>query len=139
MGERTGGKTVKITIEIPDNAVKMFVDLVDALRTIAKTIEVETKDDIIQAAEQLKKTVEEEGAKKVKRNLDAFQKLAEEQKAAERPKYTLEQVRAKLADLQRQGKRAEVKALIQSFGVSKLSEVPADKYAELMAKAEEIQ
>ena len=129
---------MKITIEIPDNAVKMFVDLVDALRTIAKTVEVETKDDIIQAAEQLKKTVEEEGAKKVKRNLDAFQKLAEEQKAAERPKYTLEQVRAKLADLQRQGKRAEVKALIQSFGVSKLSEVPAEKYAELMAKAEEI-
>jgi len=130
---------MKITIEIPDHAVKMFMDMVDALRTIAKTVEVETKDDIIQAAEQLKKTVEEEGAKKVKRNLDAFQKLAEEQKDAERPKYTLEQVRAKLADLTRKGKRAEVKALIQSFGVSKLSEVPADKYAELMAKAEEIQ
>ena len=129
---------MKIIIQVPDNAVKMFMDLIDALRTIARTVEVETGNDIIQAAEQLKKTVEEEGAKKVKRNLDAFQKLAAEQKATERPKYTLEQVRAKLADLQRQGKRAEVKALIQSFGVSKLSEVPAEKYAELMAKAEEI-
>ena len=131
---------MRITIEIPDNAVKMFVDLVDALRTIAKTVEVETKNDgtvdaVIQEAEQLKK-------EKVKRNLDAFQKLAEEQKAAERttkPAYTLEQVRAKLADLTRKGKRAEVKALIQSFGASKLSEVPVEKYAELMAKAEEIQ
>lgn len=125
---------MRITIEIPDNAVEMFVDLVDALRTIAKTVEVETKDDIIQAAEQLKKTVEEEGAKKVKRNLDAFQKLADEMA----PKVTLEQVRAKLAELTRNGKREQVKALLNEFGANKLSEVPADKYAELMEKAAEI-
>jgi len=128
---------MRITIEIPDNAVKMFVDLVDALRTIAKTVEVETKDDgtvdaVIQEAEQLKK---EEGAKKVKRNLDAFQKLADEVA----PKVTLEQVRAKLAELTRNGKREQVKALLNEFGANKLSEVPAEKYAELMAKAEEIQ
>lgn len=127
---------MKITIEIPDNAVKMFVDLVDALRTIAKTIEVETKDDgtvdaVIQETEQLKK---EEGAKKVKRNLDAFQKLADDVA----PKVTLEQVRAKLAELTRNGKREQVKALLNEFGANKLSEVPADKYAELMEKAEEI-
>lgn len=121
---------MRITIEIPDNAVKMFVDLADALRTIAKTVEVETKDDIIQSAEQLKKTVEEEGAKKVKRNLDAFQKLADD--------VTLEQVRAKLAELTRNGKREQVKALLNEFGANKLSEVPADKYAELMEKAAEI-
>lgn len=119
---------MKITIEIPDHAAEMFVDLVDALRTIAKTVEVETKDDTIQATEQLKK---EEGAKKVKRNLDAFQKLADD--------VTLEQVRAKLAELTRNGKREQVKALLNEFGANKLSEVPADKYAELMAKAEEIQ
>ena len=127
---------MRITIEIPDNAVKMFVDLVDALRTIAKTVEVETKNDGKEEEEEAEKLYEKA------KQLDAFKTLAEELKAAERPAkpaYTLEQVRAKLADLQRQGKRAEVKALIQSFGVSKLSEVPADKYAELMAKAEEIQ
>src|SRR5690606_32676479 len=100
----------------------------DALRTIAKTVEVETKDDIIQAAEQLKKTVE--GAEKVKRNLDAFQKLADD--------VTLEQVRAKLAELTRNGKREQVKELLNEFGANKLSEVPADKYAELMEKAAEI-
>src|SRR5690606_36817727 len=121
---------MKITIEIPDHAVEMFVDLVDALRTIAKTVEVETKDDIIQSAEQLKKTVEEEGAKKVKHNLDAYQKLSDD--------VTLEQVRAKLAELTRNGKREQVKALLNEFGANKLSEVPADKYAELMEKAAEI-
>jgi len=125
---------MKIIIQIPDNAVRMLMDLVDALRTIAKTVEVETGNDIIQAAEQLKKTVEEEGAKKVKRNLDAFQKLAE----GVAPKVTLEQVRAKLAELTRNGKREQVKALLNEFGANKLSEVPAEKYAELMEKADEI-
>ena len=117
---------MKITIEIPDNAVEMFVDLVDALRTIAKTVEIETKDEgTVDGAIQ---EVEE------KRNLDAFQKLADENK----PKVTLEQVRAKLADLTRKGKRAEVKKLLEVYGANKLSEVPADKYAELMEKAAEI-
>lgn len=52
--------------------------------------------------------------------------------------YTLEEVRAKLAELQKAGKRAEVKALLTSFGVSKLSEIPASKYAVLMVKAGEL-
>ena len=117
---------MKIIIQIPDNAVKMFVDLADALRTIAKTVEVETKDEgtadgVIQEEE--------------KRNLDAFKALAEENK----PKVTLEQVRAKLADLTRKGKRAEVKKLLEVYGANKLSEVPPDKYSELMVRAEGIQ
>lgn len=52
--------------------------------------------------------------------------------------YTLEEVRAKLAGLQKAGKRAEVKELLSSFGVSKLSELPAARYADLMVKAGEI-
>lgn len=46
---------------------------------------------------------------------------------------TLEVVRAKLADLSKQGKGAEVKKLLSGYGVSKLTDLPADKYAELMA------
>jgi len=117
---------ITITIEAPDDAVKMFLDMAGALQTIAKTVTVTTEK---QVAKEIHKHTKQ---------LDAFKALAAEQKATERPKYTLEQVRAKLADLTRKGKRAEVKALIQSFGVSKLSEVPADKYAELMEKADEI-
>lgn len=52
--------------------------------------------------------------------------------------YTLEEVRAKLAQLQKAGKRAEVKELLGSFGVAKLSELPAEKYAVLMVKAGEL-
>lgn len=52
--------------------------------------------------------------------------------------YTLEEVRAKLAELQKAGKRAEVKELLGSFGVAKLSELPPAKYAVLMVKAGEL-
>ena len=52
--------------------------------------------------------------------------------------FTLEQVRAKLADLSRGGKQAEVKALLNKLGAKKLTEVPEDKYPELMQEAEAI-
>lgn len=56
--------------------------------------------------------------------------------AASPSEVTLEQVRAKLAALSQAGKAATVKELIAGFGVAKLTEVPADKYAELLAQAE---
>lgn len=49
---------------------------------------------------------------------------------------TLEQVRAKLAALSQAGKRDEVQALIAATGVTRLTEVAADKYAELLEKAD---
>lgn len=49
-------------------------------------------------------------------------------------KITLEQVRAKLAELTRAGK--PIKQLITKFGASKLSEIPAEKYAEVLKEAE---
>ena len=52
--------------------------------------------------------------------------------------YTLEQVREKLASLSRSGKRAEVKAIIEGCGVTKLTEIPEEKYAEVMKKAGEL-
>ncbi len=51
---------------------------------------------------------------------------------------TLEEVRAKLASLSQDGKQVEVKELITSFGAKKLSDVPAQKYSELLEKAEEL-
>lgn len=49
---------------------------------------------------------------------------------------TLEVVRAKLAALSQAGKAQSVKALIADYGVAKLTEIAADKYAEVLAKAE---
>lgn len=56
----------------------------------------------------------------------------------EEPGYTLVQVREKLAELQKSGKRAQVQELIVGFGVKKLTEIPEDKYSELMQKAGEL-
>ena len=52
--------------------------------------------------------------------------------------YSLEEVRGKLAELNRSGKRAQVQEIISSFGVKKLSEISEDKYAEVMKKAGEL-
>ncbi|MHB8061338.1 MAG: rRNA biogenesis protein rrp5 [Ruminiclostridium sp.] len=49
---------------------------------------------------------------------------------------TLEQVRAKLTALSHSGKQVQVKALITKFGASKLSDIPAEKYAEVLSEAE---
>lgn len=56
----------------------------------------------------------------------------------EEPSVSMEDVRAKLATLVKDGKQAAVKELLASFGASKLSDVPAERYGELMQKASEI-
>ena len=52
--------------------------------------------------------------------------------------YTLIEVRAKLADLNKAGKKAKVQELISSFGVERLSLIGEEHYAELMQKAGEL-
>jgi len=49
---------------------------------------------------------------------------------------TLVQVRARLAELSSEGKKDVIKKLISDLGVNKLTEVPEEKYAELMSAAE---
>ncbi|MGD6778438.1 rRNA biogenesis protein rrp5 [Sutcliffiella horikoshii] len=48
---------------------------------------------------------------------------------------TLEDVRAKLAALSQDGKQVQVKELITSFGAKKLSDIPVEKYPELLKEA----
>lgn len=53
------------------------------------------------------------------------------------PTYTLEQVRARLADLSRAGgKKDEVKALLEKYGAVRLTDIKPEDYASLMAEAE---
>ena len=56
----------------------------------------------------------------------------------EPPKIKLEDVRAVLADISRAGKTAEMKELLSRFGASKLSDIPEDKYPELLTEAKKI-
>ena len=59
----------------------------------------------------------------------------EEEKA---PKISLEDVRAVLAIKSRDGKTLEVRKLINTYGVTKLSDVPEEKYQELMARRQQL-
>ncbi|WP_139279136.1 hypothetical protein [Seinonella peptonophila] len=61
-----------------------------------------------------------------------------EQSKQEEKTFSLEEVRAKLIDLSRKGKREEVKGLIKQFDVQRLTDVPKTFLSELMRKAEEI-
>ena len=54
---------------------------------------------------------------------------------AEANTHTLEEVRATLAALNKAGKRAQVKALLQEFGTEKLTEVNPEDFPALMKKA----
>lgn len=68
----------------------------------------------------------------------ARERGTESQKEPGGKEYSLEEVRAKLAELNKSGKRAGVKALLAAFGAVKLTEVPAERYGELMEKAGEL-
>ncbi|MBU3128993.1 rRNA biogenesis protein rrp5 [Clostridium tagluense] len=51
---------------------------------------------------------------------------------------TLQEVRGTLARLSKNGKQEQVKALIKSFGATKLTEIPKEKYGELLSEANSI-
>ncbi len=46
------------------------------------------------------------------------------------------EVRSRLAEIAKSGKTEAVKALLRDFGAEKLTDVPAERYAELLAVAE---
>ena len=56
---------------------------------------------------------------------------------AEAP-VTIEQVRKVLAEKSQAGKQPEVKALINRYGVTRLTEIDPAKYSELIKQAEEL-
>ena len=82
--------------------------------------------------------VTEEKTEKQEETVSIPEPVMEEPIKDEPKKYTLVEVREKLSELQKAGKRDKVKELLNSFGASKLPEVPEDKYAELMEKAGEL-
>ena len=56
--------------------------------------------------------------------------------ASAEPRLTLEQVRAVLADKSRKGYTAEIRALLQKYGATKLSGIDPANYKALLADAE---
>ena len=95
----------------------------------------QTKEEV--KKDRVEKVTAEEIPPSTEVAADAKEK-AQDVEFTEEKTYTLEEVREKLSTLSRNGKRAEVKALIEGCGVSKLTEIPPEKYAEVMQKAGEL-
>ena len=111
--------TINITIQAPE-LVEAMNRLAEALNTgQIQPVQVETVIEKLEA--QSEKPVQ---AKK------------ETKSKTETTQITLEDVRVRLAQLSQGGKQAEVKNLIAATGATKLTEVPPDKYAQLLEQAE---
>ena len=111
------------------------------------TIKVEA-DELVQAIIQLTESMKpsvtaEPKAKRVKTEAPAPIEPAPTPEVVEAPAptepapaVTLVQVRARLAELSSEGKKEAIKKLMADLGVSKLTEVKEEQYAELMSAAE---
>lgn len=84
----------------------------------------------------------------LRRLADSIEALTEESHTEEIPvklkkasptKITFEDLRTVLAVITRQGKQDKVKQLITKYDATKLSDVPEDKYHELLEEARKIE
>ncbi|PPB10880.1 hypothetical protein [Brevibacillus laterosporus] len=119
---------ITVTISAPE--------LANAIQTLAQALSTGSTAEVIPFK------VPTESATDKKEKPTAERKAAKEEAkegGAEEQIVSLETVRAKLAALSKSGKQTEVKALIASFDASKLTNIPAERYGELLAKAEAIE
>lgn len=117
-------------------------DLSEAIKALASALVTRTPVEIPQPAQPVRSS---RAAKTTKTETAAAEVIPEtaaeiiHETVVETEKYyTLEQVREKLVGLSQTGKQLEVKELIASFGVQKLTDIPNEKYAEVMSKAESL-
>lgn len=122
---------IKINIDAPELANAIHA-LANALSV--KPGEVNFSQEVAATSEKPQK---EEAAKKEPEKQTAKEApKSESDKPA--PKITIEQVRSKLTALSQSGKQVQVKELIQSFGVNKLTDIPEDKFDEVLAASEKL-
>lgn len=97
------------------------------------------KEDVVKEEVANEEAAQGKEDGQVSKNIEAEQTGETEQAEttkeaeAEEPKYTLEEVRAKAAALQRAGSKDLVKSVITGSGASKLTEVDPSKYNWMMA------
>lgn len=109
---------------------KLALDVVTDLRSLAGSIET-----LVFALES-KQTDPAAPVDKKQSKENKEQKKSMQPPKAKLP--ALEDVRAKLAALSQDGKQVQVKDLITGFGVKKLSDIPVEKYPELLEEAEKL-
>lgn len=102
------------------------------------TVSVESLEELFQFAREMSalKCANLGGAVKKEEPTPEEEPAPAEEK--EKPNYTMADVRAKLSEISKAGKKDEVKALIASFGAEKLPEIKEDDFPEVMKKAGEL-
>lgn len=110
---------------------KQLLSVIEDIRRLADSLQ--SLCEVI-AEEKLEQTTVDEKSKVVED--ESTELLTNSTK--EKQIISLEEVRGVLAKKAQEGKQAEVRELIKTYGVSKLSEVDAKDYVELMKKAEEL-
>ena len=111
--------------EIAVDVVTAFTEQSENEKKIADTFQKEIKAIDVLLGEDAPKVIE------------AKTEVVEEPKKEEKL-VSLEDVRAVLANLSRNGKTKEVKALLQKYGADKLSAINKDDYPALLKDAEEL-
>lgn len=111
---------------------KAFKQIADGYRMIAEGYEMlaqEDSNDVKAPKKEVKKTAKAEASEQ--------QEAADmqDEKAAE---VTIEDIRAVMRAKNKEGKIEYCQAALKEFGAVKLSDVPAEKYPELMKKVEAI-
>ena len=111
--------------------IKQLLSVIENIRRLADSLQSLCE---VMAENKLEQTVVEERSEVVED--ESTELLTNSTK--EEQTITLEEVRGVLAKKAQEGKQVEVRELIKTYGVSKLSEVEAKHYVELMKKAEEL-
>lgn len=94
------------------------------------------KDPEPKAEDKPKRTRKAKAEPQPEPGIDEDIVVLDDEPAEDEPTFTLVEVRAKLAGLSQAGKQAQVKALIESFGAAKLTDIDPAKYAAVMKQAE---
>lgn len=110
--------------------IKLALDVVTDLRNLAGSIET------LVFALQSNQT--DSAAPVVEKETEENKESGKSPKPKKAKLPTLEDVRAKLAALSQDGKKVQVKELITGFGAKKLSDIPVEKYPELLEEAEKL-
>ncbi len=118
---------MEVTVKLEEEALKAMQRIAAALDTLQKN-ETAPQPQEKPAPKKAKKPDEETPPTEEEEEADSTQETPEP--------LTLVAVRAKLGAISQGGKQDEVRALIEKYGASKLTDVPPEMYADLVAEAE---
>ena len=112
---------------------KAYMQIAEGLKMMAAGYEALAK-----AGEPTNVPSASEGGKVVAQREDAKQDLKQEPKQEPKEEVTIsiEDIRAAMRAKNKEGKLEKCQAVLREFGAVKLSDIPKEKYTELMAKVE---